>query len=220
MYPFQYNRVASGDYMLGFSAEADGYNNSNSYAYVPITITEGSDCTHEWTLTEELIPATCVQMGLGQYECSLCGATAQFSLPMLGHMIAELPAVSPTFFEPGLTGGTYCTVCGMTLQQPQQIPPLMDAADFVLPEQVETIEEEAFAGVSASVVILPEDVEHIGRRAFADCPNLRQIYIPADTTLDPTAFENVTGLTIFTTFNSPAAQYAAQTGCGLVTLPE
>ena len=69
--------------------------------------------------------------------------------------------------------------------------------DFVMPDFLTDIEEEAFAGCAFTFVKLSENTAHVGPRAFADCPNLKYIYIPAETTVDSTAFENVEGLTVF-----------------------
>ena len=69
--------------------------------------------------------------------------------------------------------------------------------DFVMPDFLTEIEEEAFAGCAFTFVKLSENTAVVGPRAFADCPNLKYIYIPAETTVDPTAFENVEGLTVF-----------------------
>ena len=69
--------------------------------------------------------------------------------------------------------------------------------DLILPASLTEIEEEAFASCDFTFVKLSENTLTVGPRAFADCPNLKYIYIPAETTVDPTAFENVEGLTIF-----------------------
>ena len=69
--------------------------------------------------------------------------------------------------------------------------------DFFMPDFLTDIEEEAFAGCAFTFVKLSENTATVGPRAFADCPNLKYIYIPAETTVDPTAFENVEGLTVF-----------------------
>ena len=62
---------------------------------------------------------------------------------------------------------------------------------------VTAIGNESFARTPVERVVIPATVGTIGGRAFADCPNLKYIYIPAETTVDPTAFENVEGLTVF-----------------------
>lgn len=69
--------------------------------------------------------------------------------------------------------------------------------DFVMPDALTDIEEEAFAGCAFTFVKLSENTETVGPRAFADCPNLKYIYIPAGAAVDETAFQNVEGLTVF-----------------------
>ena len=54
----------------------------------------------------------------------------------------------------------------------------MQASDFTLPAGIKVIGEEAFRGLDMQVVKCPEGLEEIGRDAFADCPRLREIYIP------------------------------------------
>lgn len=85
--------------------------------------------------------------------------------------------------------------------------------DFVLPGNLEKIEEEAFSGINASVIVLPDSVDTIGSKAFSNCANLVKIYIPETTeTISEDAFLNDTNLTIFGRENSPAALFARNHG--------
>lgn len=85
--------------------------------------------------------------------------------------------------------------------------------DFVLPAALTAIEEEAFAGGVFTYVKLSENTVSIGQRAFGDCQNLAYIYIPETTTgIDPDAFDNVNGLTIFGKAGSTAEGYAQAHG--------
>ena len=54
----------------------------------------------------------------------------------------------------------------------------MPEPDFILPAGTTAIEEDAFAGIGATVVQVPEGCASIGKRAFADCPNLICVIIP------------------------------------------
>jgi uncharacterized repeat protein (TIGR02543 family) len=64
--------------------------------------------------------------------------------------------------------------------------------DFVMPDFLTDIEEEAFMGGAFTFVKLSDNTASIGARAFADCPNLAYIWMPSGVTVDPTAIpENV-----------------------------
>ena len=91
--------------------------------------------------------------------------------------------------------------------------------DFILPSDLTSIEEEAFTGDAFIYPKLSANTVSIGRRAFADCPNLIYIYIPeATTSIDPNAFDNVTGLTIFGKAGSPAETFAQMYGFSFVAV--
>ena len=95
--------------------------------------------------------------------------------------------------------------------------PSGDVPDFILPNSLTEIHEEAFVGGAFHFVQLPEGTVSIGKRAFADCPNLSSIYIPAATTeIDPTAFENVSNLTIYGKEGSYAEFFAWKNGYSFV----
>lgn len=85
----------------------------------------------------------------------------------------------------------------------------LDHADFVIPANTVSIEEEAFYKIAAKRIKLPESVTSIGSQAFAYCPNLVSIYIPASCkmiALD--AFFGVPGLTIYGKEDSVAEYFA------------
>ena len=85
--------------------------------------------------------------------------------------------------------------------------------DLILPDDLQTIEREAFIGGAFSLVKLPDKAVSIGYHAFADCPNLIAIYVPADVTdIDPEAFGNNSKLTIVGAPGSYAETYAAAYG--------
>ena len=92
--------------------------------------------------------------------------------------------------------------------------------DLLLPSSMDTIEEEAFEGGAFKYVKLAEGVKTIEKRAFADCPNLKDIYIPEETVRIATdAFEGVSGLTIHGREGSYAEFYAQKFGFGFVEEP-
>ncbi len=70
--------------------------------------------------------------------------------------------------------------------------------DFILPEDLTTIEEEAFAGGNFACVVLSENTNTIGERAFADCPNLVCIsMMNPDVSIDDDAFGTMTELFMY-----------------------
>ena len=81
--------------------------------------------------------------------------------------------------------------------------------DFVLPDALSVIGDEAFTGGAFRFVRLSERTTAIGRHAFAGCPGLAYIYIPEGTLyIDPDAFSGVSGLTVFGRAGSVAEKFA------------
>ena len=82
-------------------------------------------------------------------------------------------------------------------------------AGLLLPEQLTEIGEEAFAGILAEKVEVTAHVVAIGPRAFADCPNLREIHIPASVlSIDETALEGCKNVTVYGEKGSAAEKLA------------
>lgn len=82
-----------------------------------------------------------------------------------------------------------------------------DTPDFALPAALTAIEDEAFAGVSASVMEIPVHCTAIGDRAFKDCPNLTQISVPKDCSLGADVFEGCELVYVFGAADSSAEAY-------------
>ena len=89
-------------------------------------------------------------------------------------------------------------------------PNVLGIPDFVLPTGTLGIQSEAFVGIAATVVYIPNSCRSIGAAAFRDCPNLRQIRIPAGCTIGEDAFAGDFGLRIFGYRNSPAETYCSE----------
>ncbi len=72
-----------------------------------------------------------------------------------------------------------------------------ESEQVIVPEEVEVIGEEAFAGCeSVKTIVLPEKLTSIGRGAFRDCKNLEKINFPARLRwLDDEAFRGCASLT-------------------------
>ena len=89
--------------------------------------------------------------------------------------------------------------------------------DFILPDALEAIGEEAFSGIMAKRVKLPENVAEVGPLAFAGCPNLIRIYIPGGcTAIAANAFSGCTDLVIYGHSGSYAETYALRIGFAFV----
>ena len=89
--------------------------------------------------------------------------------------------------------------------------------DFILPDSLMVIEEEAFMQGAFRYVQLPEHAVRIGFRAFANCPNLVCVYIPEETNeIADDAFENVLGLAVIGKHGSFAETFARTHGYAFV----
>lgn len=53
-----------------------------------------------------------------------------------------------------------------------------------LPSSLTVIKEEAFAGIAAVTVVIPDSCERIESNAFANCPSLKYIIVPANSSVD------------------------------------
>lgn len=86
-----------------------------------------------------------------------------------------------------------------------------------LPDGLKAIERQAFAGTAAEIVVVPEGCEAIGALAFADCPNLKEVNIPASVQdIDDDAFGGATGFSIVTTPGSAADAFARDKGIEVI----
>lgn len=82
---------------------------------------------------------------------------------------------------------------------------------LVLPASIKTIEEGAFDGVSASIVKIPDGLLTIRKGAFANCPNLKEIYIPSSVNaIEENVFQNSPNVVIYGCGGSVAEEYAIQ----------
>ena len=80
--------------------------------------------------------------------------------------------------------------------------------DFVLPDSLIAIKEDAFSGGAFTFVQLPDNALSIGSGAFANCQKLRYIIIPENVDdIADTAFENE--VTIIGVPGSTAYEYAS-----------
>lgn len=87
-------------------------------------------------------------------------------------------------------------------------PPVFGEPDFTLPSALTTISESAFESIAASVIDIPDSCTNIGKWAFRNCPNLRQIRIPANCVIGTDAFIGCNDVVIFGKKDSAAESYA------------
>ena len=101
------------------------------------TVTEAPDHEHNANNHFDSVDATCTEQGnIEYYQCDICGryfsdADAQNELtegevfiPAKGHVIITQEGTPATCEEPGMTEGSYCSVCGTVLAEQEEIPAL------------------------------------------------------------------------------------------------
>lgn len=85
--------------------------------------------------------------------------------------------------------------------------------DFVTPNALKTIEDEAFYGIAAKRIKIAEHVTRIGSKAFSHCPNILCVYIPESCkTIANDAFDSGATIVIYGKSGSRAETYAQSKG--------
>ena len=87
------------------------------------------------------------------------------------------------------------------------VMPTYGTPDFTLPAFLTEVDEEAFAGIAATVVYIPDGCVVLGNRAFEGCASLEQIRIPAGCALGEDVFDGCGTVFMFGTRGSPAEAY-------------
>ena len=79
---------------------------------------------HSWDEGKIITVPTCTEDGVREYTCQRegCGETKTEIIEKTGHTEETIPAVAPTCTEKGKEEGKYCTVCGETTVQQQEVP--------------------------------------------------------------------------------------------------
>ena len=91
--------------------------------------------------------------------------------------------------------------------------PVFSAPTFILPRNINTIEESAFEGLPMTIVEIPNGCESIKKWAFRNCTSLTQIRIPASVTfIDATAFDGCENVFVYGAARSTAETYAREHG--------
>ncbi len=93
----------------------------------------------------------------------------------------------PTETEPGYE--EYACSCNAVIRE-VFCEPLKDLSTLIIPEDVQIIEEGAFANLPCEAVIIPDGCVSLGSRAFYHCTNLKYVRLPRGIQLaDDTVFE-------------------------------
>lgn len=86
---------------------------------------------------------------------------------------------------------------------------ILDSFDFAVPDNLETIEEMAFAGIAAENVFLGKHVKFVEENAFSDCRLLTTLVVSgAETELDDDALAGCVNVTVLGVPGSPAQTFA------------
>lgn len=93
--------------------------------------------------------------------------------------------------------------------------------DFILPNNITEIGEEAFVECAFTCVSLPEHIRIVGSRAFADCAGLKHIFIPENIEfIAANAFDGVPeGLVIHSVSGKYGEYYASRYGFTFKAIP-
>ncbi len=73
-------------------------------------------------------------------------------------------------------------------------PSLVGEGIYVLPENIQVIESEAFENSALQVLVVPGGCLSIQDGAFRNCKQLREIWLPKNCSVDPFAFEGCSSL--------------------------
>ena len=91
--------------------------------------------------------------------------------------------------------------------------------DFMLPDSLKTIEDEAFMNGAFRRAVLSEQTEYIGANAFAGCRDLLCICIPNGTIqIDDQAFGDLNGIVISGISGGTAEIFAQTHGCFFIPI--
>ena len=148
-----------------------------------------------------------------RYSIEYVGWRTKEEMAVAGQIPTKYPAQLSFSFNSTWTEGTVGPITII-------LSPAWATPDFVFPDAMTTIGNEAFAGGVFTYVKLPENAVSIGWHAFADCPNLAYIYIPALTTqIDEQAFGDLQRLTILGKAGSTAETYAQNHNYSFIAVP-
>ncbi len=98
--------------------------------------------------------------------------------------------------------------------------PTMPEAGFRTPSALNTIEEEAFAGINAETVEIGESTENVFWRAFADSSVKTVIFRNGNTWVSDDAFAGCGNITVYSERDTEVFWWAERNGYSFYTIPE
>ena len=97
------------------TATSDGYTTRTCKRCGKVVTENIQHVWDEGTVTRE---ATCQEEGVMTYNCKLCDAQTNASIPKTDHTPESLTDEDATCTKPGKKGGTYCSVCNTVIERP------------------------------------------------------------------------------------------------------
>ena len=79
---------------------------------------------HKWDKGQVTTKPTCTDAGVKTYTCTVCKTTKTEPIAKTGHDPIAVPGKEPTCTETGLTEGSKCKTCGVTLVEQKETPAL------------------------------------------------------------------------------------------------
>lgn len=161
-------------------------------------------------LTYFYMPGTLTR--IGDYAFDGCGNLT--TLYVEGRSVSIGTSAIPQNANLTLHGFIGSTIQSYATANEISFQPLMNNPDFVLPPRLNTIEEEAFSGINASMIYIPDGATSIGEKAFRNCINLQEIRIPESVqSIADNAFEGCRNdLYIYSTEGSSAYNHVIRNG--------
>lgn len=106
----------------------------------------GHDYSATWTID---IEPTCTEDGSKSHHCTRCDAKDEITaISATGHQSAPDDEISPTCLKSGLSAGSHCSICGITLIEQKPIPAL--GHDYVSTQVDPTCTNEGYTTYTCS----------------------------------------------------------------------
>ena len=90
--------------------------------FVLFCLNSCGECEHEYKAWKTIKAATCLETGTQSRSCVKCNAVETQTLSALGHAIVVDRAKAPTCTTVGMTEGSHCSTCGLTMAEQKNIP--------------------------------------------------------------------------------------------------